>query len=449
MQKRLERKRVDCLRILLVAPDPNAPRRKKAWYVPFPQASLPLLAALTPSRHEVRIVDERVEDVDFDGSYDLVGITVMSATAARAYQIADEFRKRGVKVVLGGIHPTALPEEAKEHADSVVIGEAEGLWEKLLEDYERGTLQPFYKRENFPSLAGLPHSRLDLLQGRYLLKHVFQTTRGCPHACGFCSVSAFMGRKYRHRPVEEVIEEIQQYSSRMIGFLDDNIVGNPAYSRELFRALIPLKRKWVSQGTLRMAEDEELLRLAAQSGCIALFVGFESVNEENLREMHKSFHRVDQYRKLIDRFHQHGIMVIGSFVFGFDEDDSGVFRRTLRFIEDTKIDFAQFSILTPLPGTEVFHQLRAQGRIFSFDWSKYDFAHVVYQPAKMTPQELQEGYNFVFREFYSLPRIARRLLRNWRYLHYFLPASLYYHWVASHPKSLPQEGKRPLTGMVY
>ncbi|MEN3184961.1 MAG: radical SAM protein [Atribacterota bacterium] len=437
------------MRILLVAPDPNAPRQKKAWYVPFPQASLPLIAALTPAHHEVRIVDERVEDVNFDEPYDLVGITVMSATAMRAYQIADEFRRRGVKVVLGGIHPTALPEEAKEHADSVVIGEAEGLWERLLKDCEKGELQPFYRRDDLPSLSGLPPSRLDLLRGRYLLKHVFQTTRGCPHACGFCSVSTFMGRRYRHRPVEEIVREIAQYPVRMIGFLDDNIVGNPAYSKELFQALIPLRKKWVSQGTLRMAEDERLLQLAAQSGCIALFVGFESVNEENLKDMHKSFHRVDQYRKLVERFHKYGIMVIGSFVFGFDEDDISVFRRTLQFIEDTKIDFAQFSILTPLPGTEVFEKFKAQGRIFSFDWSKYDFAHVVYQPAKMTPEELQEGYNFVFREFYSLPRIAKRLLRNWRYLHYFLPASLYYHWVASHPKSVPERNPDLLTGMVY
>lgn len=435
--RRTTGKKVELLRILLVAPGPGVPKRKKVRYVPFPQASLPLIAALTPPHHEVRIVDERIEDVNFNEPYDLVGITVMSATAVRAYEIAEEFRRRGVKVVLGGIHPTALPEEAKEHADSVVIGEAEGLWEKVLEDCEQGRLQAFYRRESLPSLSGLPHSRLDLLRGRYLLKHVFQTTRGCPHGCGFCSVSKFMGRKYRHRPVEKVVEEIQRYSSRFIGFLDDNIVGNPAYSKELFRALVPLQRRWVSQGTLRMAEDEELLKLAAQSGCIALFVGFESVNEENLELMHKSFHRVHQYRRLVERFHEYGIMVIGSFVFGFDEDDPSVFSRTLQFIEEAQIDFAQFSVLTPLPGTEVFEQLKSQGRIFSFDWSKYDFAHVVYYPAKMTPEELQEGYNFVFREFYSIPRIVRRLWRNRRYLQYFLPASLYYHWVASHPKVVP------------
>jgi radical SAM superfamily enzyme YgiQ (UPF0313 family) len=237
--------------------------------------------------------------------------------------------------------------------------------------------------------------------------------------------------------VEEVIEEVKACDASMIGFLDDNIVGNPHYSKELFRALAPLRKKWVSQGTVKMAEDEELLRLASDSGCIALFVGFESVNEANLKDMHKTFNRVDRYRKLIERFHRKGIMIIGSFVFGFDEDDTTVFPQTLRFIEEAKIDFAQFSVLTPLPGTEVFMKFKEEGRIFSYDWSKYDFAHVVYQPAKMTPQELQEGYNLVFRQFYSWPKILRRTLRNWRYFHYFVPASFYYSWVSRHPKTVP------------
>ncbi|MGQ9746375.1 MAG: B12-binding domain-containing radical SAM protein [Candidatus Caldatribacteriaceae bacterium] len=425
------------MKIILIAPDVGGTKKKKARYVPFPQASLPLIAALTPPEHEVKIIDERLEEINFEEECDLVGITAMTATALRAYQIADAFRERGVKVVLGGIHPTALPDEAIAHADIVVIGEAEGLWEKLLEDCQRGQMERFYRRDDFPCLQGIPPSRLDLLRGKYLLKHVFQTTRGCPHNCGFCSVSTFMGRKYRHRPVEEVVREVQLCSSSMIGFLDDNIVGNPQYSKELFRALIPLRKKWVSQGTVKMAEDEELLRLASESGCIALFVGFESVNEENLKDMHKNFNRVERYRKLIERFHQRGIMVIGSFVFGFDEDDNTVFLRTLRFIEEAKVDFAQFSILTPLPGTEVFYKFKEEGRIFSYDWSKYDFAHVLYQPAKMSPQELQEGYNLVFRKFYSWPRIFRRTLRNWRYLHYFLPASLYYSWVSHHPKTVP------------
>jgi len=427
------------LNILLVAPGTDNLQRKMR-IVPFPQASLPLLAALTPSQHEVKIIDERLENIDFDEKWDVVGITVMTATSHRAYYIADEFRKRGIKVVLGGIHPTALPDEAIQHADSIVIGEAEGLWEELIKDLEKGELKKFYSHDCPPPLTGLPFSRLDLLHKRYLLKHVFQTTRGCPHNCGFCSVSTFMGRRYRHRPAEEVIKEISLYpNSRIIGFLDDNIVGNPRYSKELFQALIPFQKKWVSQGTLKLAENEELLKMAAKSGCIALFVGFESINEDNLRKMHKNFNQVDKYKSLIDKFHEYGIMIIGSFVFGFDEDDPSIFQRTLNFLEGVNLDFAQFSILTPLPGTEVFKQFSEENRIFSYDWRKYDFAHVVYRPLRMTPQELQDGYNYIFRQFYPLPRVIKRTMRNWRYAHYFLPVSLYYHWVSLHPKSLPEE----------
>ncbi|MCR4419741.1 MAG: radical SAM protein [Clostridia bacterium] len=427
------------MRILLIAPETPGPKKKKAKVVPFPQLSLPLLAALTPGEHRVRIVDERLEEIPWDEPWDLAGITVMTATAPRAYELARSLRDRRVKVVLGGSHPTALPEEAAQHADSVVIGEAEGLWEELLQDAGRGRLRRFYRRDMPPSLAGLPSPRLDLLTGRYFLKQVYQTTRGCPHNCTFCSVSTVMGRKYRHRPVEEVIEEVRRSPGRLVGFLDDNIVGDPAYAEEFFAALAPLKKRWVSQGTVRMAENEELLRRAATSGCLGLFVGLESINEESLRQMRKTFNRIDRYGKLVERFHAHGIMVIGSFVFGFDQDDPSVFKRTLRFIEDTRIDFAQFSILTPLPGTDLFTKLKAEDRIFSYDWSRYDFAHVVYRPARMSPRELQDGYNFVFRSFYSWPRIAKGIARHWRYLPHVLRTKLYYSWVSRHPKLLSEK----------
>ncbi|MGB9887251.1 MAG: B12-binding domain-containing radical SAM protein [Moorellales bacterium] len=426
------------MRLLLIAPETAGGRGGKARLVPFPQLSLPLIAGLTPRRHEVRIADERLEEIPGEEPWDVVGITVMTATAPRAYEIARQFRSRGVKVVLGGSHPTALPEEAIQHADSVVIGEAEGLWEQLLEDLERGRLKPFYRHQTAPTLGGLPFPRLDLLQGRYLLKQVYQTTRGCPHNCAFCSVSLVMGRKYRHRPVEEVVEEVRRSPARVIGFLDDNIVGDPAYARELFRALAPLGKKWISQGTVKMAEDEALLRQAADSGCLALFVGLESVNEESLRSMRKTFNHIERYARLVERFHAHGIMIIGSFVFGFDEDDCSVFQRTLSFIEEAKIDFAQFSVLTPLPGTELFAKLTQEERIFSYDWSKYDFAHVVYRPARMTPQELQEGYNYVFRSFYTWPRVLKGVLRHWRYLPYIIPTKLYYSWVSRHPKAVAE-----------
>ncbi len=425
------------MKILLIAPESIRASKKKAILVPFPQASLTIIAGLTPKEHSVTIIDERLHEIDFNSDYDLIGITAMTATSVRAYQIADEFRKRNKKVVLGGIHPSALPDEAIQHADCVVIGEAENLWKIVLDDFQQGQLQRFYKNEELPCLTDLPPARLDLLGKGYLLKNVFQTTRGCPHNCGFCSVSTFNGRRYRHRPVENVIEEVSRCRSKMIGFLDDNIVGNPKYSKELFRALIPLKKKWVSQGTVKMAEDEELISFAQKCGCICLFVGFESVNEMNLKEMHKQFNPIEKYQKLIENFHRHHIMVVGSFVFGFDNDDISVFDNTLKFIEDTKIDFATFNILTPLPGTEVYEKFKDTNRIFSYNWTNYDFSHVVYQPAKMTPQELQFEHNELYRKFYTLPKIMKRALWNWRYLGYFLPASLYYNWVSRNPHQLP------------
>lgn len=429
------------MRILLIAPETPGPKKRKAKVVPFPQLSLPLIAALTPLEHQVRIVDERLEEIPWEEPWDLAGLTVMTATAPRAYEIARRLRDQGVKVVLGGSHPTALPEEAIQHADSVVIGEAEGLWEQVIEDFGRGQLRCFYRRAQPPSLAGLPSPRLDLLSGRYFLKQVYQTTRGCPHNCSFCSVSTVMGRKYRHRPVEEVIEEVKRGPGRLIGFLDDNIVGDPAYAKEFFRALAPLGKRWVSQGTVKMAEDEELLRQAAGSGCLGLFVGLESINEESLRQMRKAFNHIERYGRLVERFHAHGIMIIGSFVFGFDQDDRSVFERTLRFIEETKIDFAQFSILTPLPGTDLFTKLREEQRIFCYDWSKYDFAHVVYQPARMSPRELQEGYNYVFRSFYSWRGMAKGILRHWRYLPYVLRTKLYYSWISRRPRLVAEPGQ--------
>ncbi|HSV32125.1 MAG TPA: radical SAM protein [Atribacteraceae bacterium] len=426
------------MNILLVSPKTVLIPKKKARFVPFPQASLPLIAALTPPEHKVQIVDERLEEINFSGKYDLVGITVMTGTAPRAYFVADEFRRRGTKVVMGGIHPSALPEEALLHADSVVVGEAEGLWKRVLEDAQSGTLQPTYRSENFPCLENMPSPRHELLKDRYLLKHVFQTTRGCPHQCGFCSVSTFNGRKYRHRPLEDVIREVASCSKRFIGFLDDNIVGNPRYSKELFRALVPLRKKWVSQGTVKMAEDDELIRLAQKSGCISLFVGFESINEVNLKNMRKMFNSVERYKKLVENFHRHGIMVVGSFVFGFDDDDESVFSSTLRFIEEAKIDFASFNILTPLPGTEIFDTFKKDGRIFNYDWSQYDFSHVVYHPAKMTVERLQAGHRYLYSRFYSLSSITRRIPRNLKHLSYFLPASLYYNWVSRQHKTVPE-----------
>ncbi|WP_258359317.1 B12-binding domain-containing radical SAM protein [Moorella sulfitireducens] len=401
------------MKIALIAP---------AWHDPlwesekeksiFPPLNLITLAALTPPRHEVTILDESLTDIDFDAKYDLVGISAMTALAPRAYEIADTFREKGIRVVLGGMHPSALPEEAAAHADAVVVGEAEGSWQQLLADLEAGKLEPVYRQQERPSLEHMVYPRRDLLlRSRYLVPDTVQTTRGCPFACSFCSVSQFFGRSFRFRPVEEVIGEVAGLEGEVIAFIDDNIVGNAGYARRLFTELarLPRKVKWFSQGSLNIARDEELLQLAAASGCIGLFIGFESLSPDNLKAVGKAVNRVDEYRQAIKKIHDYGIAIEGAFVFGLDEDDEGVFERTVKFAQENHLEAAQFGILTPFPGTPLRAAMEREGRITSNDWSEYTISKVVFEPKNMSAKTLQEGFNWAWQEFYSLGSISRRL----------------------------------------
>jgi radical SAM superfamily enzyme YgiQ (UPF0313 family) len=292
--------------------------------------NLGMLAALTPPDIEVSIVDEVVERVNFDEQVDLVGISCTTTVVPRAYEIAAEYRKRGVKVVLGGTHPTLIPHEAVKHSDSVCIGEAEGSWGEILADFKRGKLKQVYRNDGYCSLEGLPIPRRDLFDAEhYLPIHGIQTTRGCPFACDFCAVTAIFGHKYRFRPVKDVLAEIDTLEHRYVFFYDDNIVGNPGYSRELFRSLIPYKKRWIGQASTTVIRDPDLLRLMAKSGCKGLFVGFESLSEENLRQSHKKHNDPRQYKEVAKRLHDLGIAISGAFVFGLDNDDNTVFERTL------------------------------------------------------------------------------------------------------------------------
>jgi len=402
------------VKLMLIAPTwEEAHRRKmKGKAFRFPQLALPVIAALTPDEWEVSIVDENVDDVDFEADVDLVGITTMTATAPRAYTIADRFRARGVKVVMGGMHVSALPQEALQHADAVVVGEAEGCWHRVLEDFKRGQMKGIYRSEQLPDMAGQPLPRRDLLNKKaYILTSVLQVARGCPFGCSFCAVSYFFGRRYRMRPVREVIAEIRSMEAKFVGFLDDNIVGDRRYAKELFQALIPERIIWVGQASSTIARDDELLRLAEKSGCKGLFIGFESLSEESLEEVGKGFNRVQEYREVIQKLHDHGIAVEGAFIFGFDHDDPGVFERTLEFAKKSKLDLAQFGILTPLPGTPLRARLEREGRIISNDWSRYNIGHAVFRPKQMTPEQLEEGMQWAWREFYSFPSIFLRLMR--------------------------------------
>lgn len=407
-----------------------------------PPLVLPLLAGLTPTSVDVHLVDESVEPVDTNAQTDWVAITCMTASAPRAYEISDAFRKRGTPVVMGGIHPTVSPDEAATHADAVVIGEAEPVWEKVIADLEGGNLKPRYQHDGFCDLVGLPLPRRGLLQtDRYLTINVVQTARGCPNACTFCSISTVAGRRYRFRPIREVIDELLSLGGGWVGFVDDNIIGNPNRAKELFEALIPLRLRWVGQADLNMAKDPELLKLAALSGCHAMFMGIESLSPENLQATHKVPNIGLDMSAAIRTIHKAGIEPIGSFVLGLDGDDPSVFSKTLEFAERNKLAAAQFSVLTPFPGTVIREQFKHEGRILHSDWSKYTMSTVVFRPQNMTPEELAKGQSWVYRRFYSFPSIFKRSLTARKRLGLRLLVNLGYRgvrWRKGLPSRLPK-----------
>jgi len=380
-------------------------------YFRFPYLSVTTVAGLTGDSWEVSIIDENAEPLDFSNPPDLAAISIMTPLATRGYEIADTFRKRGVPVIIGGIHATTMKHEAKRHADSVVTGEAEDTWPRVLSDFLEGTLQPFYEPQHFHSLVNLPLPRRDLLNRRkYFFTNTIQTTRGCPFDCDFCSVTSFYGRTYRVRPINDVVDEISRMEKGFLFFVDDNIAGRPAYAKELFRTLIPMKIKWFSQASLNIVKDRELLALAQDSGCMGLFIGFESLSQENLKAMGKSMNRAAEYRSAIQTIHDHGIGIQGSFIFGTDYDDKTVFSDVLRFIERTRLEAALFSILTPYPGTRVYEALVRENRIIDTNWEHYDMNHVVFKPKNMTVDELQDGFTWAYKRLYGLRSIALRLL---------------------------------------
>ena len=380
---------------------------KSIW---FARLTLTTLASLTPPDIEVQITDENVEPIDFEEDADLVGVTGMVMHASRAYQIAQKFRQRGIPVVMGGPHASSCPVEAKEHVDAVVIGEAENVWKGLIEDLKNGCLKPFYKADAYCSMKGMPRPRLDLLRKEaYMTVNCIQTTRGCPYQCDFCHVTHFFGKTYRCRPVEEVIEEVQRLEGEFVVFIDDNIVGNRLYAKELFTRLKPLQKKWASQASMNVTRDAELLRLASESGCVSLFLGVESLSSENLKDMNKGFNQVHQYEDAMKALHDYDIMILAGFIFGLDHDDEGVFERTLRFCERNHIELPSFFILTPLPGTRLFQRMDSEGRLLHKDWAQYNGATVVFEPKLMTVETLQRGFNWVCQEAYSWGSILKRV----------------------------------------
>ncbi len=403
------------MKIVLIAPVKNKAVKTRD-IIRFPMISLLYIAAMTPEHHELTIVEEEVEDVNFDMACDLVAITCMTATAHRAYEISAEYRKRGKLVVLGGIHPTVLPDEAKLHCDAVITGEAEPVWRQVLEDAENHRLQDIYHGGVAANLDEYPLPRRDLIQYTSPLRlEPIVTSRGCPYSCEFCSVWKFFGRKIRHVSVDKVVQDIANSKTRRFMFLDDNIVGNPVYATELFNALKPLNIEWVGQASISFAKNEDLLKLAADSGCKGLFFGVESVSEEKIKRMSKSLRNQAETIDAIKRIMGRGIIFHASLVFGFDDDDEPVFDETLEFLHKTKIPSATFNILTPYPGTDTFEKFKSENRLITEDWSFYDHCTVTYFPKNMSVSRLYEGYQYVMDNFYSFGHILQRFPANLRH----------------------------------
>lgn len=383
--------------------------------------AIPTLAALTPPDWEIKIMDENVEPIDFDTPTDLVGISVRTMFAKQAYEIASKFRERGVKVVLGGIHISMLPEEASQYADSIVVGEAESVWQELIHDFKDNRLKKIYKSGFHPDLSECPMPDRSLLKNNKYLLHIVQTTKGCPFFCEFCSVHAFDGTKIRHRSMEQVIADIKETQKdgirerkKAIFFADDNIVADRKYAKAFFKELIPLEVSWSCQASLNVARDDEMLKLMADSGCGGILIGFESIAEDNLRQMNKKINLTQDFSEAIQRIQSYGILVQGSFIVGHDNDTNESFQKLADFINTNNVLFALISILTPFPGTGLFKRMEKEGRLLHKDWERYDSKTVVFKPKNMTPLELKKGFIHVYKEVYSFKSIYRKLKYFWQ-----------------------------------
>ncbi len=412
-------------RILLINPraDTFATRPMffgKALYSPV--TGLLAIAALIPEdEYEVILIDENIETIDFDVKVDMVGISAMTSYVNRGYEIADLFRARGVPVIMGGVHVSYLPQEGLKHSDAVVIGEAEIVMPKILDDLKKGELKGIYKAEELHSMIGLPKPRQGLLKSnRYINKGFIQTSRGCHHGCTFCAEPTMYGLRFRYRPVEDLIAEIEHLDERIILINDSDFFGTPKRAMEVMKAFKGRGLKWQAAVNSRDANNDELLALAAESGCFMLSIGFESVSKETLRGVHKRQNDPANYLALVEKLHKYGIMVLGLFIYGFEGDTPSVFDETLKFTIGGKFDMAAFSLMTPYPGTINWFEMMRRNQIVSFDWDKYDQSHIVFKPTGLSSDQLYQGYLDSYDGFYTassmlkrFPFDASRNMANW------------------------------------
>src|SRR5262250_3648 len=380
----------------------------RALYSPL--AGLLAVAASIPrDQYEVVLTDENIETIDFDLKADLVGISAMTSYVNRGYEIAEQFRAKGIPVVMGGVHPSFMPQEALKHCDAVVIGEVELVIDKLLGDLAQGSMRGTYKSDQLHPMVGMPMPRYDLLKkNRYVNRTFVQTSRGCHQGCTFCAEPLMNGLKFRYRPVDEVIREIEDCGSRTISINDADFFGTQERPMQVMRALRGRGIKWQAGVTSKLAQDDRMLELAAESGCTMLSIGFESISRSTLTSVHKHVNRPDTFAALVEKVHSYGIMVFGLFMYGFDGDTLSVFDDTVKFNIDAKYDAVAYSTLTPYPGTLTWYELKKAGRIVSYDWTRYDQANVVYQPLHMTGDQLRLGQTAAYERFYSPTSMARR-----------------------------------------
>ncbi|AGA67591.1 Fe-S oxidoreductase [Desulfitobacterium dichloroeliminans LMG P-21439] len=397
------------MRIMLIQPKMNKrPMDTDLKTRMSPSLALLTLVSLTPECHEVIMVNENMEEIQYPMDIELVGITITLDVMPRAVEIAQRFRRLGIPVVAGGIHITSSPEECLQHFDAICIGAAERVWAGMIEDVEQGRLQQIYhdmsdfRGEEIVSPA---YHKID--KSRYLYTNVILTSRGCPNRCDFCYNSC-QNKIYARRPLEDVIKDIESLGTRHVLFIDDNFIGAPAYTRELLNNLRGMNLKWSAAVTTKIADHLDLLDLMAETGCQSLFIGFESINNSSLHGVNKDNH-FEKYERLAAEIHRRGIMINASMVFGLDGDERDVFARTLEWLVKNKIETLTSHILTPYPGTELYRRIKREGRIIDHELAKYNTAHVVFQPKGMSAAELYEGYLWIYREFYTLRNIVSRM----------------------------------------
>ena len=373
------------------------------------------LAGLVPAElnAHIHIHDENVEKLDPPKylNYDLIAISAMTGTAVRAYEIADYYRRHGKTVVLGGIHVSIYPEEAKEHADCIVVGYAEKIWPMLLRDFVQKKMKARYDCPDESELENLPHARRDLQNSlRYVMPNTIMATRGCPHVCDFCTIPV-VSKKYSKRPVNEIAAEVATLKGKRFAINDVSLIEDREWSIALFKQLAPLKKVWGGLCVFKIYKDKELMHWLKKSGCKYMLVGFESLSQHALKTIYKGFNQVEDYQEGMKVFHDHGIAIQGCFVFGFDHDTQNVFAETVEQVNKLKIDIPRYSIYTPYPETALFKRLVNENRVLTKDWSLYDTQHVVIRPANMTPEKLHEGFRWAYQETFKFLSISKRTIQ--------------------------------------